>query len=292
MAQQLAELERQRVTAMEQGLEQVIEEKMLELEAKERGISREELLESEVGGKLAPVTDGEVDAFYEARKDQIRQPKEAVAEQIRTYLSQQRGAQKRAELLESLKDKYEVATYLEPVRVEVAAAQHEAPSFGPDDAPVRVVEFSDFECPFCSRVVPTIEQIKETYGDKVRIEFRQFPLHSIHPNAQKAAEASLCAAEQGKFWEMHDAMFAQQRALGVEQLKEKAASLELDAEEFGQCLDSGRFAEAVTADLRAGSAAGVSGTPAFFINGRPLSGAQPFEAIAKIIDDELRRAGG
>ena len=121
---------------------------------------------------------------------------------------------------------------------------------------------------------------------------RQFPLHSIHPEAQKAAEASLCADDQGKFWEMHDALFANQSALEVADLKSAAAKLELDTGAFDECLDSGKHAERVNADLQAGVAAGVTGTPAMFINGRFMSGAQSYETIAKVVDDELRRAGG
>jgi len=109
----------------------------------------------------------------------------------------------------------------------------------------------------------------------------------MHPNAQKAAEASLCADEQGKFWQMHDALFKEQRSLAVEQLKEKAARLELDTVAFNECLDTSRHADAVIADFQAGSDLGVSGTPALFINGRFLSGAQPYEALAKVIDEEL-----
>ena len=162
------------------------------------------------------------------------------------------------------------------------------PSKGPANAPITIVEFSDFQCPFCSRVNPTLAQVREKYGDKVRIVFRQFPL-SFHQQAQKAAEASLCAGDQGKFWELHDAMFADQQALGVDQLKTKAAGLGVNAEQFNQCLDSGKHAATVQADLKDGSAAGVSGTPAMFINGRFLSGAQPLNEITKVIDDELAR---
>ena len=165
------------------------------------------------------------------------------------------------------------------------------PGKGSEDAPVTIVEFSDFECPFCSRVVPTLDRISERYGDQVRIVFRQFPLDNLHPNARKAAEASLCAEEQGKFWEMHDAMFANQRQLQVAQLKRQAGELGLDTNAFDECLDSGRHAAQVQADVDAGAGLGVTGTPAFLINGRFLSGAQPFEAFEKVIEDELRRAG-
>jgi protein-disulfide isomerase len=177
----------------------------------------------------------------------------------------------------------------EPTRIDVEADGF--PAKGPADAPVTIVEFSDFQCPFCSRLLPALGQVVEEYGNQVRLVFRQFPLSSLHPDAQKAAEASLCANEQGMFWEMHDAMFENQQALGVEQLKATARSLGVEGTDFDSCLDSGRFATEVAADLQAGRAIGVNGTPALFINGRFLSGAKPFEDIAELVDDELQRIG-
>ncbi len=288
LASEFRELERQRHQLLEKGLEKAIADKLVALESAKRGVSGDELISQEVEAKIQAPTDAEVDAFYEERKDQISQPKEQVAPRIRDFLRQQRGQELYAGLIESLKGEYGVRTYLEPLRVEVADAG--APAKGPADAPVTIIEFSDFECPYCSRVTPTLERVTKEYGEKVRLVFRQFPLNSIHPNAQKAAEASLCAHAQGRFWDMHDTMFKEQRALGVDQLKQKAARLELDTEEFNTCLDSGRYAAQVAADLEAGAEAGVSGTPAMFVNGRFLSGAQPYEAIAEVIDDELARA--
>jgi protein-disulfide isomerase len=130
----------------------------------------------------------------------------------------------------------------------------------------------------------------EKYGDKVRLVFRQYPL-GFHPFAQKAAEASLCAHEQGKFWQLHDAMFANQQGLAVDSLKAKAAELGMSAAAFNACLDGGQYADEVQGDMAAGTAAGVSGTPAMFVNGRFISGAVPLEEITKVIDDELRRQG-
>jgi protein-disulfide isomerase len=153
------------------------------------------------------------------------------------------------------------------------------------------VAFSDFQCPYCRAIIPTLEQIEETYGDQVRFVFRQFPLTQIHPQAVDAAQASLCADEQDRFWEMHDAMFENQRALEVEQLKSTARSVGLDGPEFDACLDSDRYASQVTEDLEAGRALGITGTPMAFINGRAVSGAKPYEEFAEIIEDELRRLG-
>lgn len=269
---------------LENGLEQVIRERMLEAEAAARKVTKEQIL-AEI--KPAAVTDAEVNAFYEQNKDRIPRPKEEVAGQIKQYLEQQGQQKAQQDFYAKLQDKYKVEYKIEPIRVEVAAT---GPSKGPENAPVTIVEFSDFQCPFCSRVIPTLNQVKEKYGDKVRIVFRQYPL-PFHQQAQKAAEASLCANDQGKFWQLHDAMFANQQALGVDQLKAKAAELGLNADSFNSCLDSGKYAAQISTDMKEGSAAGVSGTPAMFINGRFVNGAVPFEEIDAVVADELRRKG-
>ncbi|MBW3015759.1 DsbA family protein [Candidatus Woesearchaeota archaeon] len=163
-------------------------------------------------------------------------------------------------------------------------------SKGPDNAPVLIVEFSDFQCPFCSRGRTTMDQVVEEYGDKVQLVFKHFPL-SFHENAQKAAEAAECALDQDKFWEMHDIMFDNQGALTVDDLKGYAEELELDIDAFNDCLDSGEKEAKVSADMAEGQKYGVSGTPAFFINGNLVSGAQPFENFKAAIDAELESAG-
>lgn len=285
---QLRQLDQQRHELLERALGQVIDQKLLELEAKQRGITVEALLEQEVKAKVTAVTDAEVDAFYEERKAQIRQPKEEIAERIRQFLGQGREREAMDTLVAGLRGRYPVKNMFEPLRAQVEAL---GPAKGPADAPVTVIEFSDFECPFCGRVVPALEEVVAHYGDKVRLVFRQFPLNSIHPNAQKAAEAALCAADQGKFWELHDAMFADQKGLSVDKLKEKAAAIGLAADTFAACLDGGEKASIVSRDLADGGSAGVSGTPALFVNGRFLNGAVPYEEIARLVDDELQRKG-
>jgi protein-disulfide isomerase len=152
-----------------------------------------------------------------------------------------------------------VNSHLETWRVDVATSGH--PVRGNANAPVTLVEFSDFECPYCGGLFPTLKQIEETYRGKVRIVYRQYPLAS-HPRAQKAAEASLCANEQRRFWDFHDALFANQKDLTVEALKRRANELKLDAKAFEQCLTSGRHAETVRRDIQEGSQLGVTGTPA------------------------------
>lgn len=173
-----------------------------------------------------------------------------------------------------------------PVYVDVPA---DAPTKGPKDAKVTIVTFSEFECPFCARVNPTLQQIRDTYGDDVRLVFRHLPL-AFHKNAGPAAEASMAAHEQGKFWEFHDKAFANQRALNRENYEKWAQEIGLDMNKFRAALDSGKFAARVEQDKEAANKVGARGTPASFINGKLVSGAQPFENFKRVIDEELKRA--
>jgi protein-disulfide isomerase len=270
-------------------LDDLINKKLLDKEAAARGVSAEELTRLEVDAKVPDITDAEAKDFYEKNKGRFGPTSEADAiSQIKTGLKQQRVNEKRQEFTTSLRAKGGVKILLEPPRLEVA--NDGDPAKGPEAAPVTIVEFSDFQCPFCSRVLPTLKKVEETYGDKVRIVFRDLPLLNIHPNAAKAAEAGQCAFEQGKFWEMHDKMFGNQSALGVTDLKKYAVELGMKAESFDQCLDSGKHEAEWKKDSDDAQKYGLSGTPGFFINGRLLDGARPFEMFAAIIDEELALA--
>ncbi len=287
---------------LERMLDQAIEEKILDLEAAAQKSTVEQLLAKEVPSRVKPVAEAEVEQFYEQNKARVppNVTKEQAFDQIRQGLGQQRQQEGRQAYIDGLKAKYTVTNRLaeEKAAADIAKAKEIRPKIeanamtarGPADAVVTVVEFSDFQCPFCARVLPTIEQVNKAYGDKIRFVFRQFPLESIHPQARKAAEASLCARDQGKFWEMHDAMFADQAGLAVDKLKEKAAKLGLDATQFASCLDGGKAAAEVTADLGVGQAVGVSGTPSTYVNGRMIDGAVDFAAMSKLIDEELAKA--
>jgi len=156
------------------------------------------------------------------------------------------------------------------------------------NATVTLVEFSDFECPFCERIYPTMNQILKDYKDKVRLVYKHFPL-GFHPNAQKAAEASECASDQGKFWEYHDKIFENQPSgLSLEKFKQWAKDLGLNSGKFNDCLDSGKYAQKIQTDFQEGSQKGVNGTPATFINGQLVSGALPYDSFKQIIDNLLK----
>ena len=160
---------------------------------------------------------------------------------------------------------------------------------GPADALVNIVVFSDFQCPFCGRVNPTLEKLSKDYAGKVRVFFKHYPL-PFHQDAPLASQAALAAGAQGKFWDMHDKLFANQQALKRPDLDRYAKELGLDEGKFKQALDSNAFKARVDADMALGSSVGVNGTPASFINGRLVSGAQPYEEFKPIVDQEIATA--
>jgi protein-disulfide isomerase len=286
----LFQLRSQQYQAQRQILDDAIAKRLLEREAAQRKITVDDLVQQEVTAKVTPVTEAEQKAFYEQNKPRFGPLTEAEAmKRIETGLAQQRAAQRRADFVDTLRAKAGVRILLDPPRLAVEAAGD--PSRGPADAPVTIVEFSDFQCPYCSRAIETIKKIEESYAGKVRLVYRDYPLVQIHPNAARAAEAAACANDQGKFWAMHDVLFAHQDKLEAADLKKNAADLGLDTAAFDQCLDSGRHAEGWRKDTADAERYGVSSTPAFFINGRLVVGAQPYEAFAQVIDDELARAG-
>jgi len=271
-----------------QVLEEAIAERLLAREAASRKISVAELTRLEVEGKAAPVTDAEKKAFYDQNKARFGARPEAEAlPQIEGGLRQQRARERRAAFLKELRAKAGVKVILAPPRMEVAA---EGPAKGAVGAPVTLVEFSDFQCPFCARVKPILKRLEEAYPGKLRIVFRDLPLLQLHKDAAHAAEAAACAHDQGKFWEMHDRLFADQSRLGPADLKQHAADLGLEAAAFNQCLDSGGKAAKWQKDADEATRLGLTGTPAFFINGRLLVGARSYDDFAQVIEEELELA--
>jgi protein-disulfide isomerase len=266
-------------------IEDIVANRLMDQEAKARGIERSALVEKEIGDKVAPVGDIDIANWYQANQGRVQgAPLDQVRAPIRAYLIQERMEDARQRYVDTLKAKTPVRVMLDPPRQQVSAAN--GPSKGATSAPVLMIEFSDFQCPFCLRAHATVDQVLKTYGDRIRFVYRHYPLPS-HPNARPAAEASACAAEQGKFWPYHDRLFEQQTKLSDSDLKQHAADLGLDTAKFNSCVDSHKFKALVDADAKDGEEAGVNGTPAFFINGRMLSGAQPFDAFKRIIDEEL-----
>jgi protein-disulfide isomerase len=265
-------------------LDEMILERLLEAEAKKRGVPPEAVVELEVK-ELPPVGEEEVKAFYaqnfegagEAKYDEIKP-------QIQRYLESRRAA----EVPKRLRERAQVAVRLEAPRFDV---QPDGPSKGAADAKIVIVEFSDFQCPYCARSVSTMQKVLEKYPNDVRVVYRHFPLDRIHSNARPAAEASACADEQGQFWAYHDKLFQNQRALAKEDLLRYASELGLDAGRFKSCVEERRTKDKVEADAKAAIAVGITGTPAFVVNGQLLSGAQPPEEFFEVIDRALAPGG-
>lgn len=176
-------------------------------------------------------------------------------------------------------------------KMKELASKNDPPTLGNKDAKVTVVEFSDLQCPFCKQFADgTFGQIKKEYIDtgKIRFVFRHYPLRAIHPYAVGAGEATECAREQGKFWEMHDEIFANQTAITKEDLKKYAGKIGLNQGQFDSCVDGNKYKSRVEEDEKMGTGVGVNGTPAFFVNGKMISGAQPFDNFKNVIEAELK----
>jgi protein-disulfide isomerase len=271
---------------LEANLIRLLADRLFEAEASKRGITKAALIEKELAGKVKEPSQPDIKAFYDANRQRFGKPLDQVAEEIRQILRRERRSKAIGDFADRLKVDYGVSMLLQPLRIKVGTEGN--PSLGPKEAPVTIVVFSDYQSSFCSQLAKTLHEIVTKYPDEVRLVYRQFPLSQMHPLAEKAAEASLCAADQNHFWELHDLMFATQSALKEPDLRAKAARLKLDPGAFETCLTSGKYAEKVKQDQREGYSLGVAATPALFINGRFLSGALPLPNISRVIDEEIR----
>jgi protein-disulfide isomerase len=283
---QLLGLRKQEYEIKKKALDNLIEQKLLEAAAKKQGLTTEKLLAQEVDSKVPEPSDAEIGCFYLAVKERMNRPLDEVKTQLRASVKNARTQQARQEYLKRLRTEANVAVLLAPPKFEVAFDP--ARVRGNRRAPVMIVEFSDYQCPYCRQSEATIKQVMEKYGEKVSLAYRDFPLTAIHSQAMMAAQATRCAVEQGKFWEYHDQLFANSK-LERDDLIGYARNLKLDDKQFESCLASEKYKSDIEKDEQEGRKAGITGTPAFFINGVSLSGAQGLDAFAGIIDDELAR---
>jgi protein-disulfide isomerase len=282
------QLKNQEYEIKSRALENLVRLRLIENEARKLGIPAEKLLDREADSKVADPTDAEVEAYFLGQnRPGVRL--QDVKEQHRASLRRMRIQKARQAYADSLREKGEVAIHLRPPSVQVA--HDPARVRGDVNAPVTIIEFSDFQCPFCKTAQPTLNSILAKYKGRVKLAFLDFPLQEIHPQAESAAEAARCAGEQGKFWEFHDALFSDQAKLKPSDLAAHARALGLDEKAFQTCLASGKYKEKIEADIQEGVRAGVGGTPAFFINGVFLNGAQPQAEFEKIIDSQLGISG-
>jgi len=284
---ELAEVEVARYEALRQQLDEMVALALFEQEAKARGVTVEKLTEVEIIAKVPPPTDAEIQKVYDENKEQMQGATlDKVKDQIVEYLSRRGLGERQVAFIAELKKKYPTKIALRAPTVEVALGS--TPAKGKADAPVTIIEFSDYECAFCKKVEPTVQEVLKTYGDKVRFAYRNYPL-PFHAEARPAALAALCANEQGKFWAYHDKLIAA-TDLTAANLQQIATATGLDRKKFDACIKEAKLNAVIDQDLQAGEAAGVNGTPAFFINGRMLDGAQPFEKFKEVIDEELDAA--
>ncbi len=290
LGSRLLQLRNQEYEVKSKALEDLIRKRIIEAEAKKRGISSDKLQEEEVDSKIADPSDDEVEGYYIAVKNEIKQPFQEGKPMLRKAVKLLKIAEARQDYADSLRAKADVVVLLRPPKVEVGY-NDSARVRGDPKAPVTIVEFSDFQCPYCRKAQATLKDLLAKYNGRVKLTFRDFPMRTLHPQAQIAAEAGRCAEEQGKFWEYHDALFANQSKLDEADLAAHAQALGLDAKSFQSCLATGKFKAQIEQDIQDGTKAGVSGTPGFFINGVFVNGAQPKAEFERIIDSELAAVG-
>ena len=277
-----ADLYRSRL--LHQALQQKIEETLLEDEASRKGLSVSQLLaeasQSETIARLANLP-------APVKRLNPRSTSDSPHQSVPQDLQEQ--ARIRQALLVSLRRKADIRITLSPPEPPILPVSvDDDPSIGPVDAPVTIVEFSDFQCPYCQKSVGVLKELRRLYGEKIRLVYRDYPGPN-HPYAAQAAEAAQCAGEQGKFWEYHDLLFDRQAQGSGWNFAALAKELTLKEDSFATCLTSGRYRQEVLADLQEGMKLGITSTPTFFVNGRPLVGARPIADFVGLIDPLLRK---
>jgi protein-disulfide isomerase len=281
-AGQLLHARYQYYVAQRQALDQLIDERLLEMQAEKEHVTVEQLLQRHASNQAKDPTEDQLQIYYEGleTKDSFADVKASILDHIR----QIRETKARAAYLETLRSQANILVALGPPSAEIALEG--APMLGSPKAPVQLVEFADYECPYCKKVHPELKKLHDEYGDKLAVAFKDFPL-PMHAHSEKAAEAARCAGDQGKFWEFHDVLFSG-GGLEVPQLKEYARNLKLDTGRFDKCLDSGEETAAVRKDFAQGTKLGLTGTPSFFINGHFLSGAVDYKTLRATVDQQLK----
>lgn len=288
--QMLAEYLMGRYDVEYQAAQQAMDEKILEAEAKKRGLGAiEDLLKVEINDKVGKPTDAEIAEAYEALKRKLRgQTMEEARSVLESAVTQKKQGERYAVYIEELRKTYKASVQLQfpdVPRIDVSA--DDDPFVGPADAPITIIQFAEFQCPYCGKARESVDKVMANYDGKVKFVFRDFPL-DFHQNAIPAAVAANCAGQQDKYWPVHDAFMKNQSALAEGDLLRVARDAGLDMEKWETCRKDPTIEAEIRKDAEAGAKAGVTGTPAFFINGVFLNGAQPYEKFQAIVDAELR----
>src|SRR5579872_6798270 len=267
--------------AQSKALEDLIDKTLLEQKAKSENLTVDQLMDRDIKSQVKDPTEDQMKVYYEGLETD--QPYDTVREKIIEKIRQLRTDKARAAYVKALRAQTTVTIALAPPRANVDVA--DAQVLGPKSAQVTLVEFADYECPYCQKVAADVKKLKADFGDKVSFTYKDFPL-PMHARAEKAAEAARCASKQNKFWEFHDELF-HSKELDVDQLKAQARALKLDSDQFDKCLDSGEQAAAVERDRKEGMRLGITGTPSFFVNGHYLSGALDYAALRQVVEQQL-----
>ncbi len=271
-------------------LNSLILEKLMAKDPKKKDLTNDEYMNKYIVSKIK-ITDAEITRFIKEKNIPKAQINPQIKERIKQYLmvEKKKGALDRWLGEKTAKTPINVF-FKQPRRPTYDVKVGDAPFTGGANAKVEVVEFSDFQCPFCSKASVILKDLKKKYGSKVKIAFKQYPL-PFHSQAKGAAVASLCANEQSSelFWKMHDAMFDDQSKLSVASLKETAKKIGADTKKFDACLDSNKYLAKVEENIKEGQAIGVKSTPTFFVNGQLIQGAQAISVFSEIIDSELKK---
>ncbi|MPZ17489.1 MAG: thioredoxin domain-containing protein [Luteitalea sp.] len=285
---QLSEIEERLYDLRKDRLEDLIAERLIAAEAKRRGMTVEVLEQQEIAAGVTPPSDSEVAAVFERYKNQAQGNPERLKTFIRDQVHEQKRDERRRAYVSTLEKAASVDRRLTPPAPRRTSLEvDEAPVRGDVSAPVTVIEFTDFHCPYCRRVQPTLMELLAKYKGKVRLVFRHFPIDQLHPTARKASEAAWCAQQQGKFWEYHDGLFEAGNDASPAALEKVASKIGLDEAKFKTCTAGAEAPAGVNSDLEEAQRLGLTGTPTFFINGRPLVGGLPLDAFSEIIDEEL-----
>jgi protein-disulfide isomerase len=285
----LVRLRQEEYEIRSQTLDEIVYDRLLEKEAKKRGVSVKDLVQDEVDRQIPEPDPKMVEAIYTQNQGRFAgKSRDTVFDEIRSALKNQARQQRQVAFARSLREKAAVKIALEPPRATVPVPAS-APTLGPDGAPVTIVQFVDYQCPYCHRAQSTIDQILSRYPGKVQLVHRDFPLEG-HPQAMPAARASRCAGEQGKFWDYHRSLMSVKGPMDDADLKSRAAGLKLDPSAFSSCLASDRFDATIRAAFEEGMRAGVNSTPSYFVNGRMMTGALPFDDFREVVDSELERS--
>ena len=265
-------------------LDDLIDQHVLEVEAHRQGITVDQLLKREIDDKVKDPTEDQLKVYYEGVSTKEQEPYDKMRDKIRDHIREIRAAKLRQAFLLGLRSKANIEIDLSPPLADVDT-ENAAAIEGSRDAPVQLIEFADYQCPYCQKANSDLIKLLEDYKGKVSIVYKDFPL-PMHANAEKAAEAARCAGAQGKYWEYHNLLFKDKK-LDTPDLKLEAKSLNLDSAKFDTCLDSGEEAARVKKDQDEGMRLGLSGTPSFFVNGHFFSGAMDYTSLRQMVEQQL-----